>query len=92
MTQAEYDAFWERVAAKQAVSIGVDITGWDHFAKRSTGEDTFQWIAGPEIEAFHKRNGIKVLSCSSSDEPNVTTFFFPKDREDLAVLFKLTFA
>lgn len=92
MTQAERDALWDSIIAKQMDSVAVKITGRQHFAKQLTGEDTFQWVAGPEIEDFHKRNGITILSSSSSDEQDVTRFFFPKDREDLAALFKLTFA
>jgi hypothetical protein len=87
-----YEALWESIKQKQAESMGVDIKGKAHFTKRSTGEDTFQWVAGPEIEDFYKRHGLTVLSSNSSDEPDITTFFFPKDRADLAALFKLTFA
>jgi hypothetical protein len=90
--QAAYDAFWAKIQKEQAESIGVDIKGRDHFAKRSTGEDTFQWIAGPEIKDFYDRHGLTLLSSNNSDEPEVTTFFFPKDRGDVAALFKLTFA
>lgn len=89
--RAAYEALWESIQKKQAESTGVDIKGREHFAKRSTGEDTFQWIAGPEIEDFHKSNGLTVLSSNSSDEPDITTFYFPKDRPDLAAMFKLRF-
>jgi len=92
MTREEHDALCERIKREQAESTGVEIKGKVHFTKRSTGEDTFQWVAGPEIENFYKRHGLKVLSSSSSDEPDITTFFFPQDRKDLAALFKLTFA
>lgn len=89
--RAAYDAFWERIKQEQAESIGVDIKGKAHFAKRSTGEDTFQWIAGPEIEDFYKRHSLSLLSSSSSDEPDITTFFFPKGCANVAALFKLIF-
>jgi len=92
MTREEYDTLWENIKRKQAQSIGVEIKGKAHFAKRPTREDTFQWVAGPEIEGFYKQHGLVILSSSCSDEPDITTFFFPAQREDLATLFKLTFA
>lgn len=90
--QEAYDAFWAKIKEQQANSVGVEIKGFDYFAKQSTGEDTFQWIAGPDIKDFYERHGLTVLSSNSSDNPNITTFFFPKDRSDVAALFKLTFA
>jgi len=90
--KAAHEALWQSFMKKQAQSTAVEICGKAHFSKRSTGEDTFQWIAGPEIEAFYKNHGLVVMSSSSSDEPDVTTFFFPQDRKDIAALFKLTFA
>jgi hypothetical protein len=92
LDQASHDARWAEIKRKQAESVGVPIKGFDRLVKVSTGEDTFQWAAGPDITDFYARHGITVLSSRNSDEPDITTFFFPKHCEDIAALFKLTFA
>jgi len=93
MARITFEEYQAQLEERTRESICVILVGFDHMIKQTDPQwpDTFRWIAGPEIEAFFKRHGIKKLVIRNSDEPNETSYYFSKDHADIATLFKLTF-
>lgn len=86
--------YWAQFNQKHANSIVVEVTGFQHFRKRTHPKykDTFDWVTGEEIDAFFVQHGLPRTTIRSSDVADLTKFYFPADRKDIAALFKLTFA
>lgn len=81
-----------RISQLPDLGIRVLLNDRKHFRQQNYDnpdmDDVFYWTAGYEIEEFYKRMGIDLLSVSVDDD---TFFYFPEDRADAAMLFKLTF-
>lgn len=88
----EMEERWARTAELMRSGIRVQVSNREYFTKvvNTKFPDTYHWKAGPEIRSFYDKMGLKVLSCQAND--GGTEFFFPQDRKDAALLFKLKFA
>lgn len=87
-------AAFERIRAKQALCIPVRMVGFAHMKKETDKKwpDTFHWVIGDEARAFIEGHGVEVMTSRCSDEHDVTTVFFPKDRPEVAQEFEAKFA
>lgn len=87
----EIEEYWAEVEERKSKSICVPLTGFDHLVKKTNHRypDTFDWVISPEIEEFLSRHEIPAFVMRSSEDPKLTKFYFPKDKSDIAALFKL---